>query len=36
MNIIIDFDYGQKEKSSKLENIKSPIIIKNPSKPWNF
>jgi len=36
IKIISDSDLGQKEKSSKLENIISPVIIKNPSKPWCF
>lgn len=36
VNIMIDPDLGQKEKLPEVENSTSPIIIKNPSKPWCF
>jgi len=33
---MIDPDFGQKEKLPEVEDSTSPIIIKNPSKPWCF
>ncbi len=36
VNIMIDPDLGQKEKLPEVENSTSPIIVKNPSKPWCF
>ncbi|MBA7581199.1 hypothetical protein ES708_23101 [subsurface metagenome] len=36
IKIMIDPDLGQKAKLPEVENSKSPIIVKNPSKPWCF
>jgi len=36
IKIMIDLDLGQKGKLPEVENSTSPIIIKNPSKPWCF
>jgi len=36
VNIKIDVNFGQNEKSSKAEYSTNNIIIKNPSKPWCF
>ena len=36
IKIMIDSGLSQKEKLPEVENSTSPIIVKNPSKPWCF
>jgi len=36
IKLVIDPDLGQKKKLPEVENSTSPIIVKNPSKPWCF